>query len=155
MKEIVERLTKLKKTISTMESATGGYIVNAITNVEGASEVIKFSAVTYANEFKIKMGVDKDTISKYTVYSREVAREMSKKIAEFTNSNYGIGITGQLKKKDIHNLTNEDNKVYISIYDNDNHQYYEQIYECISNKRCENKDNISKLIEKMLKDIIK
>jgi nicotinamide mononucleotide (NMN) deamidase PncC len=47
MKEIIEILTKNKETISTMESCTGGGIANAITNVEGASEVLKFSAITY------------------------------------------------------------------------------------------------------------
>lgn len=41
-----------------MESCTGGALVNAITNIPGASEVLKFSAVTYSNEYKIKLGVD-------------------------------------------------------------------------------------------------
>ena len=53
MKGVVEKLIKLNKTISTMESCTGGALVNEITNVEGASNVIKFSAVTYSNEYKI------------------------------------------------------------------------------------------------------
>ena len=46
MKEIVEKLREINKTISTMESCTGGYIVNAITNIPGASYVLKYSAVT-------------------------------------------------------------------------------------------------------------
>lgn len=58
MNEIVRSLKEKHKTISTMESCTGGGIANAITNIEGASEILKFSAVTYSNEFKIKMGVD-------------------------------------------------------------------------------------------------
>ena len=45
-KEIVKRLTLNNKTISTMESCTGGGLVNAITNIEGASEVLKYSAIT-------------------------------------------------------------------------------------------------------------
>ena len=57
MEEIIKKLTKLDKTISTMESCTGGGLANAITNIEGASEVFKYGAVTYSNEFKIKMGV--------------------------------------------------------------------------------------------------
>ena len=91
MNEVVKRLTELNKTIATMESCSGGAVVNAITNIPGASEVLKFSAVTYANEFKIKMGVDIDLIDKYSVYSMEVAKNMSLKITEFANSNYGIG----------------------------------------------------------------
>ena len=42
MKEIVEKLTISSKTISTMESCTGGYLANAITNIPGASEVFLF-----------------------------------------------------------------------------------------------------------------
>ena len=62
MNEVVKILAELKKTIATMESCSGGAVVNAITNIPGASRVLKFSAVTYANEFKIKMGVDKELL---------------------------------------------------------------------------------------------
>lgn len=155
MEEIIKLLKKNKKTISTMESCTGGGVANAITNIEGASEVIRFSAVTYSNEFKIKMGVDKDIIDKYTVYSMETANEMSKNISKFTNSNYGVGITGQINKKDPHNMTNEDNKIYISIYDKDNEKYYNEVIIVKSGSRKENKEVIISQIIDMLKSIIK
>ncbi len=93
MEKVVEKLRVLHKTISTMESCTGGGLANTITNVEGSSDVIKFSAVTYSNEFKIKMGVSKGVIDTYSVYSMETAMEMSKSICQFTNSDYGVGIT--------------------------------------------------------------
>ena len=73
MLEVVNLLKEQGKTISTMESCTGGSLVNSITNISGASDVIKFSAVTYSNEFKIKMGVDECVIDKYSVYSIETA----------------------------------------------------------------------------------
>lgn len=114
MEDIIKILQKQNKTISTMESCTGGYIVNEITNISGSSEVLKFSAVTYSNEYKIKMGVDKKIIDKYTVYSKEVSKEMAKVISDFTDSNYGIGITGKLGKKDINNLSGDDNQVFIT-----------------------------------------
>ena len=97
---IVKLLIKNNKTISIMESCTGGGVANAITNIEGSSEVFKFGAITYSNEYKIKMGVSKDIIDKYSVYSMETANEMSKNISLFTNSNYGIGITGKLNRID-------------------------------------------------------
>ena len=53
MKEIVEKLIKLNKTISTMESCTGGYVANGITNIPGASSVFMFGAITYSNDYKI------------------------------------------------------------------------------------------------------
>ena len=95
-----------------MESCTGGGIANAITNIEGSSEVFKFGAVTYSNEYKIKMGVSSNIIDKYTVYSAETSNEMSKNISNYTNSNYGIGVTGKLNRVDKFNLYGEDNIVY-------------------------------------------
>lgn len=154
MKEIVELLIKKNETISTMESCTGGGVVNAITNIEGASSVIKFSAVTYSNEFKIKMGVDKNIIDKYTVYSIETANEMSKNISKFSNSDYGIGITGQINKIDPNNITNENNKIYISIYDKNNDKYYNDVLVAINIARSENKDIIIDKIIEMLKKVI-
>ena len=123
LEEIVKTLTKKKKTISTMESCTGGGLANAITNIEGSSNILKFSAVTYSNEYKIKMGVSKNTIDKYTVYSEKTAEDMAKTISDFTNSNYGIGITGKLNRKDENNKAGKDNEVFISIYDKDNNIY--------------------------------
>ena len=80
MEELVKRLLELNKTISTMESCTGGGVANAITSIEGASDILKYAAVTYSNEFKIKMGVNPELIDKYSVYSKEVARDMALKI---------------------------------------------------------------------------
>ena len=117
LKKIVGILTEEGKTISTMESCTGGAIANAITNVPGASSVLKFSAVTYSNDFKIKMGVSADVIDKYTVYSKETAREMARAISEFASSDYGAGVTGQLGKGDPNNKFGDDNQVFVCIYD--------------------------------------
>lgn len=154
MKEIIEDLINKNKTIATMESCTGGGVVNAITNIEGASEVLKFSAVTYSNEFKIKMGVNASIIDKYTVYSMETAMEMSKNISLFTNSSYGVGITGKLNRQDKNNKFGLDNKVYISIYDKELNKFYN--YDVIVTKqtRKENKQMIIDFIILKLKDII-
>lgn|SRR5574344_531187 len=154
MKEIVETLTKMKKTISTMESCTGGALANLITNVEGASEVLRFSAVTYSNEFKIKMGVNESIIDEYSVYSIETAIEMSKNISKFTNSNYGIGITGKLNKKDNNNLYGDYNKVYISIYDRDNNKFYNYDINVIKIGRSNNKEEILTFIVEKLREIL-
>ena len=150
MKEIVEKLIKLNKTISTMESCTGGSLAGSITNIPGASEIFKYGAVTYSNEFKIKMGVNKDVIDKYSVYSENTANEMSKNISDFTNSNYGIGITGKLNRQDVNNTRGENNVVYISIYDRDNDCYYNRKVTVIYETREENKqyviDNVIELL---------
>ena len=155
LEEIVKILTKQNKTISTMESCTGGGLANAITNIPGASEILKFSAVTYSNEFKIKMGVPKETIDTYSVYSIKTAIEMSKKISEFTNSNYGIGITGKLNRVDIHNQSGDDNTVYFSIYNKDNNTNYNGSLKVTKETRKENKEEVINLIVDKLYEIIK
>lgn len=154
MKEIIELLKEQNKTISTMESCTGGGVANAITNIEGASDVLKFSAVTYSNEFKIKMGVDSNVIDKYTVYSMETANEMSKNISNFTNSNIGVGITGQLNRYDPYNKTNENNIVYISIYDKDKNKFENIVIKALKKSRKENKEVIINEIINNLKNIL-
>ena len=154
MKELVNKLIDKNKTISTMESDTGGAVVSAITNVDGSSHVLKFSAITYSNEYKIKMGVKKETIDKYSVYSIQVAKEMSFNISKFSNSNYGVGITGKLNRVDENNLFGDDSTVFISIYDRDNDKYYNEIVKAIKTNRIDNKRLvIDKLEELMLKII--
>ena len=154
LETIVKILTDKKKTISTMESCTGGGVCNAITNIEGASEVVKFSAVTYSNEFKIKMGVNKETIDKYSVYSINVAREMSKAITDYTNSNYGVGVTGKLNKVDKNNPFGEDNITFVSIYDRDLDKYYTLSIEATKDSRNMNKELIIDKIATLLLQII-
>ena len=152
MKELIELLTISKKTISTMESCTGGGVVNSITNIEGASEVLKFSAVTYSNEYKIKMGVSKTVIDRYSVYSIETAMEMSKTISNYANSDYGVGITGKLNRIDINNLYGKDNVVYISIYDRNNNKFYNTKIEVLKESRELNKQLvINEVVNQMLK----
>ena len=155
MKEIIEKLINNHQTISTMESCTGGSLANSITNIEGSSEVFNFSAITYSNDFKVKMGVSKDIIDAYSVYSFEVANEMSKNISKFTNSDYGVGITGKLNRIDINNPYGQDDLVYISIYDSDLNKFYNQTVTVSSSNREENKKAVIKIIIDMLKNIIK
>ena len=154
MNEVVNRLIKNNRTISTMESCTGGLLASEITNIPDSSKILKFSAVTYSNEFKIKIGVNSDTIDKYTVYSVEVAMEMSKAITDFTNSDYGVGITGQLKKADDANPTDNDNLVYVSVYDRNKNYYYTMSLEALDLPRSENKKYVVNRIIDLLKTIV-
>ncbi len=152
IKKIIAKLTDEKLTIATMESCTGGALASCITDIEGASEVLKFSAVTYSNEFKIKMGVDKDIIDKYSVYSINTAREMAFNIAKFANADIGVGITGKLNRADKNNNYGKDNQVFISIFFQN--KYYD-LDLCVTKKtRHENKDMVIKEIIQKLGDIL-
>ncbi len=154
MEEIIQKLTLKKETISVMESCTGGALANALTNVPGSSEVFKFGAVTYSNEFKIKMGVKSSLIDKYTVYSLEVARDMAKVISEFTSSDYGIGVTGKLNKPDVYNMTGNDNLVFVSIYERKNNKYDDLKILVNSENREINKNEVLNQIQTKLLEIL-
>lgn len=151
MEEIIKKLTEDSKTIATMESCTGGAVANAITNVEGASLVFKFGAVTYSNEYKIKMGVDADVIDKYTVYSMETAVEMSKNIAEFANADFGVGITGKINREDPNNTVGDNSKIYVSIFEREKNNFSN--FEIVANSNLDREGNkrvvVNRITEKL------
>ena len=154
MENVIKYLSDKNKTISTMESASGGYIASSLTNIGGASLVFKFGAVTYSNEFKIKMGVDKKIIDTYSVYSMECANSMSLEIAEFTNSNYGVGVTGKINAKDPNNNFGDDSTIFLSIYDKDNSRFYEKIIKAKNVDRVSNKELVKEEFVKLFKESI-
>lgn len=154
MEHVVQELIEQKISIATMESCTGGAVANAITNVEGASSILEFSAVTYSNEFKMKMGISHATIRDYTVYSKEVAREMAKRISHFSHSRLGVGVTGRLNCEDENNPGGDTNMVYIAVYDSIEDAYYESSLKAIQANRSQNKEMIVQHVAKMLMDFI-
>lgn len=155
MRDVVNLLIEKKMTIATMESCTGGFVASSITDIDGSSSVLKFSAVTYSNEYKIKMGVSKEVIDKYSVYSMNVAREMAKNISNFANSDIGVGITGKINRIDENNLFGDDNKIYYAIYDKNSDKYYEYELIAINDTRLNNKKYIMENISKNLLEIYK
>lgn len=136
--EIVKKLKNNDYTISFMESCTGGYLASEITDISGASNVLKVSLVTYSTEYKEQFGVDKNIINKYTVYSKETAKEMSRNISNIAKSNIGVGITGELGNTD-----KRKNKVYYSIYYSDTNKYITKEIVIEQNKRNEMKDKVA------------
>ena len=154
MYEVVNKLIELNRTISTMESCTGGCIANSITNIPGSSDVFMFGAVTYSNEYKIKLGIPKELIDEYSVYSMEVANSMSKTISEYTNSDYGIGVTGKLNRIDKNNMSGNDNVVYVSIYDKINNKFYSDVITVLYDDRCKNKEMVLDSVKKLMEGIL-
>lgn len=146
MDRLISILSDKKYTISIMESCTGGCIAHEITNIEGASDIFKFGAVTYSNEFKIKMGVSADIIDKYTVYSIEVAKNMAKVISDYTNSTFGVGVTGKLNREDKNNLVGSDDMIYVSIYNKLDDTYSDFTLKAEYSTRIENKEMIVRAV---------
>lgn len=90
-----KQLAQQGKTISTAESCTGGKIAQTLTSVAGSSAYFKGSIVSYATETKINvLGVNAETINKYSVVSAEVAQEMVVCIQKLMKTDYAIATTG-------------------------------------------------------------
>lgn len=125
-KKIYENLTKelikYKYSISTMESCTAGLVATFLTNVQGASEIIKGAFVTYCNEAKVLQGVNQSTIDTYGVYSKETALDMAVACQNSYKSNFGIGVTGTLDRPDPNNTTTSG--IYYAISFNKDGQTY-------------------------------
>ena len=81
-------------TLAVMESATGGAIANAITDVAGSSDYFRGSLVTYATEAKIAHGVPAEVPAMHGVISRETAEAMAAAAREQLGADLGLGLTG-------------------------------------------------------------
>ena len=97
--ELVDTVVRILKekhlTISAAESCTGGKFAAAITDVAGASEVIKSSFVTYSNEAKMSvLGVPEETISTYGVVSPETAVAMAEGLSRKAGADVSVSVTG-------------------------------------------------------------
>lgn len=152
--KIIKKLQATNQTLATMESCTGGYIASAITDIEGASQVFSFGAVTYNNAYKIKMGVSEETIMAYTVYSRQTAEAMSRAISQFTSADYGVGITGKLNAPDHFNPTDSDQRVDISVYDKNNNCYICDTLQITTHDRIKAKQQILNRVVTLLEDTL-
>lgn len=94
-KAVVSCLMTKGITLSTAESCTGGMVGEAITSVAGASNIYLGGVCSYTEEVKMKvLGVKKKTLKEHTVYSPQIASEMSLGIMKLMGSDASIGITG-------------------------------------------------------------
>lgn len=101
-KRLVKNLKRKKLFLATMESCTGGALINSITNIPGASEIIKGGFVPYSIQEKIALGIPRKLIEKYSVHSPQIAIAMAKKVMKkIRGSQIGTGITGIISRPDL------------------------------------------------------
>ena len=83
-------------TLATMESCTGGYLVNSITEVPDSADYFKGGVVAYSQALHIAHGVPAGVLQRYGVVSQESATAMAHAIREYLGADVGIGLTGVL-----------------------------------------------------------
>ena len=112
---LFELLLKNNMKIAFCESCTGGLLASRFTKIPGVSEVFYRGIVTYSNEAKVEeLNVKEDTIKKYTVVSKEVAKEMAEGLLNKSNVDLAISTTGYAgpKRK---NIDDDIGLVYIGL----------------------------------------
>jgi len=82
-------------TLAVAESCTGGLIANLLTDVPGSSDYFLISAVTYANQAKIKiLDVNADTLARNGAVSEQTASEMARGAKNIVGATYGLATSG-------------------------------------------------------------
>lgn len=82
-------------TFATAESCTGGLLLERLTSIPGASDVVMGGVVAYDNRVKIEtLGVAEESIVAHGAVSEQVAREMAIGARTAIHADIGVGITG-------------------------------------------------------------
>jgi nicotinamide-nucleotide amidase len=88
-------LTQKQVSLSTAESCTGGKIAQCVSSISGASAYFKGGVVAYSNQIKVDvLKVNPEIIQKFSVVSKEVAKEMAINCKTIFNTDYAIATTG-------------------------------------------------------------
>jgi len=96
LEQAVGHLLRARKaTLAVAESCTGGLIADLVTDVPGSSDYFVLSAVTYANQAKIKiLGVDAKILDSHGAVSEETAKEMARGVRRISDATYGLATSG-------------------------------------------------------------
>ena len=93
--EVVAALVAASRSVATAESLTGGLVCAALTDVPGASSVVRGSVVAYATELKAQvLGVDAGLLAAGGAVQAEVARQMATGVCRVLGADVGVATTG-------------------------------------------------------------
>lgn len=93
--DVVALLRRAGLTVATAESLTGGLVCAALTDVPGASTVVRGGVVSYATDLKASLlGVDAQVLDEGGAVQARVARAMALGAARVCGADLGVGTTG-------------------------------------------------------------
>ena len=81
-------------TLATMESCSGGFLANSITDIPGSAEYYKGGVIALSPEMLLAGGVPSGVLEEHGVVSAETARAMANAARDGMAADYGIAITG-------------------------------------------------------------
>ena len=92
---VVARLTACGQTVAVAESLTGGLVASALTDIPGASVVLRGGVTAYATDIKAKvLGVDEVLLATTGSVDVEVAEQMASGVRSLMGATYGVSTTG-------------------------------------------------------------
>jgi nicotinamide-nucleotide amidase len=92
---VIALLRELDLSVGTAESLTGGLVCGALTDVPGASTVVRGGVVAYASEVKADvLGVDRDLLAREGAVCEPVAAQLADGIRRVLGCAVGVSTTG-------------------------------------------------------------
>lgn len=88
-------------TLATMESVSGGFLANTITEAPDSNQWYRGGNVAYTIEAMIASGVDSGILETHGVVSQETANAMAQVAQSATAADFGIGLTGVLGPQEL------------------------------------------------------
>ncbi len=88
-------------TLATMESVSGGFLANTITEAPDSNQWYRGGNVAYTIEAMIASGVDSGVLETHGVVSQETANAMAQVAQSATAADFGIGLTGVLGPQEL------------------------------------------------------
>ena len=88
-------------TLATMESVSGGFLANSITEAPDSNQWYRGGSVAYTTGAMIAAGVDADVLSDHGVVSQQTANAMALAAQYSTAADFGIGVTGVLGPQEL------------------------------------------------------
>jgi len=93
--DLVARLTALGLSVAVAESLTGGLVSAALTDIAGASVVVRGGVLAYASDLKTSvLGVDGELLAKLGAVDGDVAEQMAAGVRALMAATYGLATTG-------------------------------------------------------------
>lgn len=87
-------LTEQGLTLATMESCSGGFLANSITDIPGSGAYYKGGIVAMTPAMLLSNGVPSGVVEEHGMVSRQTAMAMAHAAKEGLSADYGIAITG-------------------------------------------------------------
>lgn len=88
-------------TLATMESASGGFLANTITEAPDSGRWYRGGSVAYTRDAMAAAGVDAGVLERYGAVSQETANAMARAAQCATAADFGIGVTGVLGPEEV------------------------------------------------------